>query len=128
MMSSMSKTILIVEDHKDFRKEVRHFLEVSKVDARLVEAASGEEGVLVAKETQPQIVLMDFWLGGLNGIDAAAQIKETLPSCSIIMLTMFDTKEIGKLNTRNHIKTFINKGDLFKQLIPSLKKILNSVN
>ncbi len=122
------KTILIVEDHKDFRREVRHFLEVSHIDVRLVEAASAEEGIVAAKANRPEIVLMDFWLGGMNGMDAAAQIKETLPSCSIIMLTMFDIKEIGQLNGKHHVKEFISKGNLFEQLIPSVKKILNSVN
>jgi len=38
-------SILIIEDHKDFRQAVHHFLEVSNVNAELLEASSGEEGI-----------------------------------------------------------------------------------
>jgi DNA-binding NarL/FixJ family response regulator len=120
-------TILIVEDHKDFRQAVRHFLEVSNVKADLLEASSGEEGVLLAKRIKPQIVLMDFWLRGMNGMEAAAQIKASVPNCSIIMLTMFDIKDIEPLDTQNLIKAFISKSELCDKLIPSINKILDPV-
>jgi len=120
-------TILIVEDHKDFRQAVRHFLEVSNVKSRLLEASSGEEGVLLAKRIKPQIILMDFWLRGINGMEAAAQIKASVPNCSIIVLTMFDIKDIEPLDSRNIIKSFISKSELCDKLIPSINKILDPV-
>jgi len=118
--------ILIVEDHKDFRQAVRHFLEVSKVNAHLVEASSGEEGVSVAQKIKPEIVLMDFWLKGINGVEAAAQIKASLPECSIILLTIFDLKDVQPLVNREVIKEFISKSDLCEKLLPSINKILNA--
>lgn len=120
-------TILIVEDHKDFRQAVRSYLEDSHIDVKLLEAVSGEEGVLLAKRYKPDIVLLDFELGGINGAEAAIQIKSILPECSIIMLTMLDTKSIESLVSRQVIKEFINKSDLFEDLIPVIKKILISI-
>jgi DNA-binding NarL/FixJ family response regulator len=119
-------TILIIEDHKDFRQAVRHFLEVSNVKADLLEASSGEEGVVLAKQNKPEIILMDFWLRGINGIEAATQIKASLPECSIILLTMFDLKDVQPLVHREIIKEFISKSDLFEKLVPSINKILNA--
>jgi DNA-binding NarL/FixJ family response regulator len=121
------ETILIVEDHKDFRQAVRNFLEINHIKANFVEASSGEEGVILAKRVKPKLILMDFCLGGINGIEAAAKIKENLPNCSIIILTMFNIKEIGKVYSRNLVKDFISKSDLFEKLIPKLKTILRSV-
>ncbi len=121
-------TILIVEDHKEFRQEVKRFLEISHIKAAMVEAASGEEGIVKAKAVRPEIILMDFWLGGINGIDAATQIKAILPSCSIIMLTMFDIKTIERLNSKHLIKTFISKSHLVEQLVPNVNKILNTLH
>ena len=118
--------ILIVEDHKDFRQAVRRFLEISNIKANLSEASSGEEGVLLAKRTNPEIVLLDFWLGGINGVETATQIKASVPECSIILLTIFDLKNIKPLVNREIIKEFINKGDLFEKLVPSINKILNA--
>ncbi len=120
-------TILIVEDHKDFRQAVRHFLEVSNVKADLLEASPGEEGILLAKRMKPQIILMDFRLRGMSGMEAAAQIKASVPNCFIIMLTMFDIKDIGPSNSQNFIKAFISKSDLCDKLIPSINKILEPV-
>jgi len=116
--------ILIVEDHKDFRHAVRHFLEVSNVKADLVEASSGEEGVLLAKRVKP--VLMDFWLRGINGVEAATQIKAILPESSIILLTMFDLKDVQPLVNKEVIKDFISKSDLCEKLIPCVNKILQA--
>jgi len=120
-------TILIIEDHKDFRQAVRQFLEASHVKADLLEASSGEEGVLLAKRIKPEIILMDFWLRGINGVDAATQIKASVPECSIILLTMFDLKEVQPLANRDLIKEFISKSDLVEKLVPSVNKILNAV-
>ena len=118
-------TILIIEDHKDFRQAVKHFLVVSNVKAELLEASSGEEGVEIAKRIKPEIVLMDFWLKGINGVEAATQIKTSVPECSIILLTMFDLKDVQPLVNKEIIKEFISKSDLFEKLVPSLSKILN---
>jgi len=121
-------TILIIEDHKDFRQAVRDYLVVSQVNADLLEASSGEEGVLMAKRHKPEIILMDFWLRGINGVEAAAQIKASVPETSIILLTMFDLKDVQPLVNKETIKEFISKSDLFEKLVPSINKILNSVS
>lgn len=118
-------TILIIEDHKDFRQAVRNYLEVSHVKANLLEASSGEEGVLMAKRHKPDIILIDFWLRGINGVEAATQIKANIPGCSIILLTMFDLKDVQPLVNKETINAFISKSDLFDKLVPSINKILN---
>ena len=117
--------ILIIEDHKDFRQAVRHFLEVSNVKADLSEATSGEEGIVMAKQIRPEIILMDFWLKGLNGVETATQIKASVPESSIILLTMFDLKDVQPLVNKEVIKEFISKSDLFEKLVPCVNKILN---
>jgi DNA-binding NarL/FixJ family response regulator len=124
-METNMPVILIVEDHKDFRKAVCHFLEVSHVKADLLEASSGEEGILLAIRNKPEIVLMDFWLRGINGVEAATQIKSSLPECSIILLTMFDLKDVEPLVHKEIIKEFISKSDLCDKLVPSVNKILS---
>ena len=118
--------ILIIEDHNDFRQAVRHFLEVSHVKANILEASSGEEGVGIAKESKPEIILMDFWLKGINGVEAATQIKGSVPGCTIILLTMFDLKDVQPLVSPDIIKEFISKSDLFEKLVPSINRILNA--
>ena len=93
-----------------------------------MEASSGEEGVLLARKKNPDIVVIDFSLGGINGLEAARQIKEYLPRCSIIMLTIYDSKEILRRDGHGTIRFLINKGDLYEKLVPAIKKILSNSN
>lgn len=116
--------ILIVEDHYDFRQAVRRFLELKKISARMVEASSGEEGVIIAQKVRPKVIIMDFFLRGMNGFEAAHKIKEDNPKCHIIMLTMFDSKEIAQVGRNTAIKFFIDKENLYEQLIPVIDKVL----
>ena len=118
--------ILIVEDHKDFREAVRHFLELNNINATMIEASSGEEGVLIAQRMKPRVVIIDFCLRGMNGIEAAQQIKEHNPACYIIMLTMFDPKEVARSNDHRIIRAFIGKGELNNQLLPAIHRILRN--
>ena len=69
-----NELILIVEDNEKNRKLVRDVLTFKGY--RLAEAETGEEGVRLAKELHPDLVLMDIQLPGINGIVALGQIRE----------------------------------------------------
>ncbi len=116
--------ILLIEDHKEYREAVLHFLELSNIKAHFLEASSGEEGVLLAKTKKPSIVIIDFSLGGIDGLEVSRQIKKYLPQCSIIMLSMYDPKEILRRNGHGNVSSFVNKSDLYEQLVPAINKIL----
>ena len=67
--------ILVVEDNKKNRKLVRDVL--AHQGYRLLEAESGEDGVRLAREHRPALVLMDIQLTGIDGIEALHQLRAT---------------------------------------------------
>jgi CheY-like chemotaxis protein len=69
-----NELILIVEDNEKNRKLVRDVLTFTGY--RLAEAETGEDGVRLAKELRPDLVLMDIQLPGINGIAALRQIRD----------------------------------------------------
>jgi len=69
-----NELILIVEDNEKNRKLVRDVLTFTGY--RLAEAETGEDGVRLAKELRPDLVLMDIQLPGINGIVALGQIRD----------------------------------------------------
>lgn len=119
--------ILLIDDHRDYREATSHFLKLHGLQADLIEACSGEEGVFLAAQKKPDIVVIDFLLGGMDGLDAARQIKKCLSKCSIIMLTIYDPEEISVKDKQGAINFFINKGDLCERLVPAIKKILDEI-
>lgn len=82
-------SVLLIDDHRVVRQGLRDFLE-SQDDIDIVgEAASGEEGVRLAQELLPDVVLMDMVLPGIDGVEATRRVKAVCPSTRIIVLTSF---------------------------------------
>ena len=83
------KTILYVEDNEFNRKIVRHLL--ARTTYRLIEAMDGEAGVATARETRPDLVIMDIQLPKLSGLEATRQLAAApeTRSIPIIVITSF---------------------------------------
>jgi two-component system, cell cycle response regulator DivK len=83
------KTVLYVEDNEFNRKIVRQLLSVTTY--RLLEATDGEQGVAMALESVPDLVLMDIQLPKLSGLDATRRIRQDPRTAHvpIIVVTSF---------------------------------------
>ena len=82
-------SVLLVDDHRVVRQGLRDFLELQDDIEVVGEAASGEEGVKLAQELLPDVVLMDLVLPGIDGVEATRRVKSVSPSTRIIVLTSF---------------------------------------
>jgi DNA-binding NarL/FixJ family response regulator len=86
----MASSVLIVDDNQMVRKVVRHFFE-SLPDWNVGgEAGEGSEAVQKATELKPDLILMDFSMPNMNGIEAASVVKKMLPDVHIILFTIFN--------------------------------------
>lgn len=82
--------ILIADDHLFYREGVRTLLKgVSDIEI-VGDAISGNDAVEQSAQLQPDVILMDIKMPGLNGIEATRQILQTQPSIGILIVTMFD--------------------------------------
>ena len=119
----MYKKILLIEDNDDFRNIVKDFLKTQDEDFQIFEASSGELGIVEALRDKPDIILMDIRLPNANGIDTAARIKKYLPSCKIIVLTMFETETFRNVFKSHDISAYLGKSELYDKLMPLIRKI-----
>jgi two-component system response regulator DegU len=81
-------TVLIVDDDEAFREVIKRSLGPGM--NVIGEGARGDDGVLLAAELHPEVILMDLDLPGLDGIAATRQIKAANPEVKVILLTPHD--------------------------------------
>lgn len=85
--------ILIVDDHGIVRAGIRSMLESNPEFEIVGEASGGEEAIANVRDLQPDLVLMDIAMPGMNGIEATRRIKEEWPEINVLVLTMHDDEE-----------------------------------
>jgi len=86
----MTINVLIADDHVFYREGVRALLSNVPDIEVIGEANNGEEAIAQAKDLQPNVILMDLKMPGMNGIDATRRIHETHPNIGVLVITMFD--------------------------------------
>ena len=119
-------TILIVEDNEKNMKLARDVLQ-SRGYATL-EAVTGEDGVRMAIETKPDLVLMDIQLPGINGIEALRQVRAD-PACARIPIVAF-TASVTPTD-RSQISAagfdgFLSKPINLKEFIDTVRRVLET--
>ena len=83
-------TVFIADDHRLFRDGLRALL-ASAGDIQVTgEADNGEEAATLVERLQPDVVLMDIQMPGLNGIEATRRITAASPHVGVIIVTMFE--------------------------------------
>lgn len=85
--------LLVVDDHTLFRKGIINLLQQQSGIEVVGEAKDGREGIALAKQLLPDIILMDVQMPECNGIQATEAIRREIPDARIIMLTVSEQDE-----------------------------------
>jgi DNA-binding NarL/FixJ family response regulator len=102
--------VLVADDHTLFREGVRALLSsLPEIDV-IGEAANGQEAIELAVILQPDIILMDIQMPGVNGIEASRRILDASPHIGIIVVTMFDDDDSVFAAMRAGARGYILKG------------------
>ena len=85
--------ILVADDQYLIREGIASLLELEDTFKVVGVAADGRDAAEKAVKLKPDIILMDIRMPELNGIEATVRIRNTLPTCQVVMLTTFDDEE-----------------------------------
>ncbi len=86
-------TVITIDDHPLFRKGVADLIALDDSLSLVGEAASGEEGLMLASKLNPDLILLDLNMKGMDGIETLRAIKNTDISSRVIILTVSDNEE-----------------------------------
>ncbi len=87
----MNETILVIDDEKDIRTALAGILEDEGY--QVLFADNGIEGIECARLELPDLILLDIWMPGMDGLEALGQLKKLLPGVTVIMISGHGTIE-----------------------------------
>ena len=116
------KKILIVDDDAEFRS---HLLGVLKEEGFETDSAASAKEALAKNETKEfDVVLLDFMMPKMTGIDALQEIRRQRPKTKVIMITAFATVENAVDAVRKGASDYISKPFKIRELLTTIRRVL----
>ena len=88
------------------------------------EAVDGLDAVEKAKSMCPDVAVLDLAMGGLNGVQAAAAIRETCPNTIVLTISLYDAKPLLVRLQTVGVRGFVSKNKLVAELLPAIDAVL----
>lgn len=115
--------ILIADDHGVVAEGLKHLVE-AQADMEVVAlVADGREAIRVARETRPEIVLMDLSMPELNGADATRVILQHDPKCKVIVLSMYSDREYVHRALKAGASGYVVKRSAAKEVVEGIRAV-----
>jgi DNA-binding NarL/FixJ family response regulator len=122
----MPHSVLIVDDSHVVRRVMRDFFE-RRTDWKIGgEAEDGEEAIQKAKQLKPDLILLDFSMPNMNGIEAASELKKILPDVHIIVFTMFGDALGSTLSSAVGVDLVIPKAEGLTVLVDAVQQLIGT--
>jgi DNA-binding NarL/FixJ family response regulator len=115
--------VLIVDDHKILRDGIKAILERTAEFRVIAEAENGSSAVTLCGELEPDLVLMDLRLPGINGIEATTEIVRRCARTKVIILTMYDDENSVVAAFRSGVRGFLLKRASSSDLLDALRAV-----
>jgi DNA-binding NarL/FixJ family response regulator len=112
--------ILVADDHDIVREGLKTLLQSQPKWKVCDEASTGREAVEKAREHKPDVVVLDFSMPELNGLEATRQIRKILPGTEVLILTMHDSEQLAREILQAGARGYLLKTHAKKQLIPAV--------
>jgi two-component system response regulator DesR len=120
----MSVRVLLAEDQAMVRGAIAALLALEGDIEIVAEASRGDEVLALALESGPDVALLDVEMPGGDGLDAAAALREKLPSCRVIILTTFGRAGYLKRAMENGAAGFLLKDAPSSELAKAIHRVM----
>jgi DNA-binding NarL/FixJ family response regulator len=117
----MTLTVLLADDHRIVRQGLRAILQ-TEADIRLIgEAADGPETLRLVERRQPDVLVLDLMLPGLNGLDVAREVRRRSARTAVVVLSMHDDTAYVAEAVRAGVAAYVLKDASADELLHALR-------
>ena len=117
--------ILLADDHEIVRLGLRAILEARPGWKVVAEAANGKEAITKALAGKPDVVIMDYSLPIMNGVEATRQIHARLPDTEIMIFTIHDSDVLVRELLQAGARAYLLKSDAKRYLVAAVESLVN---
>jgi DNA-binding NarL/FixJ family response regulator len=115
--------ILVVDDLDRVREGLRTMLELVDDLEWVGQAANGPQAIQLADQLEPDLVLMDFEMPEMDGLEATQRIKARRPRIGVVMLTIHEDPQVRERAARVGVDAFVAKGASFETLLATIRHV-----
>ena len=124
-MDSEIIRVMIVDDHPLFRDGMHGLLDSVNETEVVGEAESGEEAITLAENLQPDVILMDIKMPGINGLQAMREILHTSPHIRILIVSMLEDDDSVFAAMRAGARGYVPKGANQAEMLRAIRAVAN---
>jgi DNA-binding NarL/FixJ family response regulator len=118
----ITTNIVLADDHHIVRQGLRSLLE-SESDFKVVgEAPDGLEAVRLCEEKQPDVLVVDMVMKGMNGIEVTRQVAKSCPNTAIVVLSMYDNENYVVEALQSGAKAYVVKESTATELVRAIRE------
>jgi DNA-binding NarL/FixJ family response regulator len=117
------KKVMVVDDHLIVRRGIASLIDEDPAFTVCGEAEDGARAVDLARETRPDIVVLDISLPRIGGIDVAIQLRRIVPEAEILFLTVHDNEGIVADALRVGARAYLLKSECDDKLVEALRAL-----
>src|SRR6185295_12600720 len=115
-------TVLLCDDHTLVRQGIRALLATAHDIAVIGEATNGNSAVSEAKRLNPQVVLMDIAMPGLDGMAAIQRIAVEVPTAKVLILTSYDDDQTVRQAAASGAAGYLTKESASEDLLQAIRE------
>jgi two-component system, NarL family, response regulator NreC len=115
--------LLLVDDHEVVRLGLRSFLETQSGMEVVGEAENGEEAIMLAMQTKPDLVVMDISMPTMDGLESTRRLRKLAPECLILALTVHQDKQYFFEMLSAGASGYITKHAASEELVAAIQSV-----
>jgi DNA-binding NarL/FixJ family response regulator len=122
MQDLIANRVLLVDDSPSLRRSLR--LRLERAGIEVAEAENGLEGIGMALGYRPRVIILDFRMPAMNGLDAVPHLKRLLPRSFIILFTMHSKEVLEAEAQKLGVTAVVSKDRAGIDLVPLAERLL----